>query len=115
MGLDGVLRVTGIRPGQKELQVPIIKIETVELRIKSGEAAYITGIDTSSTDALEGFVHFTTGQQTRVSWDIEGNARGQIDAFRLSPQSMDTAEFDDLKAAVLHLVVPRVRQQLGYY
>ncbi|HHM8950281.1 TPA: hypothetical protein ACXLB5_000887 [Pseudomonas aeruginosa] len=99
---------------KKELQVPIIKIETVKLKIVSGDAAYITGIDTTSTDCLEGYVHFLSGEQVQVFWDTEGNARGHDHSFRLSAESKDSAEFDALKESALHLVVPRIKNQLGY-
>lgn len=91
-----------------------VKIETVELKINSGETAYITGIYTSSTECLVGYVHFPSGEPRQLSWDILGRARDLDSSFNLSPQSRETEEFDELKQTALHLVLPRIKNQLNF-
>lgn len=91
-----------------------IKIEALQFRLTSGEQAFVSGLNLSSTHALEGYVHFEAGEEEFVSWDLDGNPSNKDEAFQLSPQSVDGAEFQDLKETAIHLAPGRIRQQLGY-
>lgn len=111
---DGVLRVTGMGPSQKELKMPIIKIEPVEFATWAGEVAHVTGIDTSSVHPLVGLVQLGVQGDIKAAWGLKGEVLTHELRYNLSDESVDSKEFQGLKEATINLVPPSSRAALGY-
>ncbi|MNE98267.1 hypothetical protein D3C80_1967650 [compost metagenome] len=95
-------------PGQKELQVPIIKIEPIEFRTEGRDTVVIIGIDPIRSSPLCGYVHDVNGERSEGRWNLKG--RGSYPHLNFAAEAMNSFEFETLIEAAFHLMPRRVRE-----